>query len=856
MRSSARAGLLIAALVSIAAVVAWWLAGTDPLDVETIAARVDSGAEVPRAADLLEAGELEQSRVERTAAVAAPEPPSDSDPGESSRSEAATVALTFDARLLAADGAPVEGGVLLALDGDGATTHAGAPSGPDGLAVIEVELPPERATGRGNDTRYLHERESMIQLVGSLGALRSDPRPGTIRPGERVSLGDLTLTPRGSVFGTVLQDDSTPAPKAWLTTTPGLDRRFPVTHDGEFLLEHVPCGSVEVRLYDSWYGGRPLAAESMEVRPGESSGPLELVLAGAPLTRPVRGRVIDAEGTPVSGILITDSEGGYWSQDSETGSAGEFGLSVPLEPRNGPLSLTFFDPESRFLAARVLNPPAELTVRLERAARLELLVVGPDGPAPWPWVRLDPGLGIHDSVREIQGREDGTASTSLPGQPFHLHVYADGYEERLLSDVSPDGLPSPFVVELERGAAVHGRVHHRGRGVAEAKVSLTRRVTGGVSAKSSAAPPLFPTPFDIVAWPGGLAERQTGADGTFVIPLQSSGSFGFRVEAPGFATASFGPFDWERGQTVRGIELEVVRGGRIEGLVLTRPDREATDWVVGVSNGDGIARTQLPGADGHFAFDNLAPGGWQVRLCSPSFSPRQPLRAGSGGASEDAVEWDLRVQSEVTTTYDLDLRSHRAFLVRGTAPLAEPMRLHVPVGTDLSLVAPEDRWERFKYIGRDSETSTAEEDGAFEIALSRPGAHVLQFRNPERHVGWFHWFWNELVQVAEGAQTWQTSKSWGVVRIELSPEIEPESMLLFTWNDGRSAGQIPHALGDEREATLWLPAGTGRLVHYSEFYRDPAEPESEGYRASASASVEVEVPTSGELRLRLPLGGE
>src|SRR6185295_5889938 len=84
-----------------------------------------------------------------------------------------------------------------------------------------------------------------------------------------------------------------------------------------------------------------------------------------------------------------------------------------------------------------------------------------------------------------------------------------------------------------------------------------------------------------------------------------------RASATGFAPAESGPLD---PRLARELELELTRGGALEGRVLVDEGQSAEGTIVGINRGDVAPRTMRAGPGGHYRFEGLTPGAWRVEV--------------------------------------------------------------------------------------------------------------------------------------------------------------------------------------------------------------------------------------------------
>jgi hypothetical protein len=160
--------------------------------------------------------------------------------------------------------------------------------------------------------------------------------------------------------------------------------------------------------------------------------------------------------------------------------------------------------------------------------------------------------------------------------------------------------------------------------------------------------------FRVLMQRSSVARATSTADGRFELALSRSGEYFVHAEADGWVAGFAGPLELQAGQAAPLVEVRLARGGAIEGRVLVAPGREAAGIIVGASCGDGRARTQRTGPGGTFRFEDLTPGGWQVRRCEAELDPSTSTTTYFGRRAE-AIVWDCEVVDGGTTRFEVDL---------------------------------------------------------------------------------------------------------------------------------------------------------------------------------------------------------
>jgi len=115
------------------------------------------------------------------------------------------------------------------------------------------------------------------------------------------------------------------------------------------------------------------------------------------------------------------------------------------------------------------------------------------------------------------------------------------------------------------------------------------------------------------------------------------------------------------------VDIALVHGGTIEGVVLVPPGRDPAGNLVSISRGDGDVRFARTDGDGFYRFESLTPGGWQVAHRDREAQLSVSYRALDG--PEPPIEWDCDVVDGGTTRYDIDLRDEMPGVLRGRLTL-------------------------------------------------------------------------------------------------------------------------------------------------------------------------------------------
>jgi hypothetical protein len=497
--------------------------------------------------------------------------------------------------------------------------------------------------------------------------------------------------------------------------------------DGRFLLRGLPLGecflaaNADARLH-GW-------TSLFEV----GSGPLPeqtIVLPESPhAALRILGLVVDPNGVALEGIAILCSEdrerelqplrglgyvGGVSGAWATTTSDAEGRFTIT--GWNQVIDLGAQDPKRRWATTwldDVRPGTQDLVLRMRPPVWMVVRLVDPEGRAvPWGHVRYE--------NEHLEGGREGLVRLHRPEMSFTVEVSAPGFKKERLGPLEPPSPGEELRLTLQPGQSLRGRVLHLGRPVGGALLDLAPTPSPGEPSEASGC-----SPQDHPFLAHGSVELG-GNDGTsdtagaFVLTIHSKGWHGLRVEAEGFPLTVFGPFELAPEAGVEGLELELERGGVLEGFVREAPGNEPIERLVAVSNGWGFARTAPVDERGAYRIEDLAPGPYQVRPCLPPAASLQMLERTQ--AKTLAIEWDCSIRAGETTRFDLDLATEGSVVLEGHLEFvgAEPGQWEVDLlraGTGLErVVSP-----RAHLPGGS--------DGTFELALSRPGPYQLRLRS-------------------------------------------------------------------------------------------------------------------------------
>ena len=726
--------------------------------------------------------------------------------------------------------------------------------GPDGLASCTFALAEPRALVRAELFAF---------------GYASEERTAVCEQGRTTHLGRIDLVPGGAVSGRIVDERGVGIADCRVTLG-SIDQPFSQLEaerlrpapdgipsassdaQGRFRLLGVAEGMT--RLWAHAAGWQAGYTPPLEVRAGQESTGVELVLELLAPENLLRGIVLDPQGSPVPHARIDFRHavnGGQHvsSGDTNADRDGRFEFRLPPDARSW---LRATDPAGRWNAGTlsdVANGAGELVLQLREAREVELAVttrsrtpvvefavelrgvdalarledlaeeLGPERAAE-VLAEMAPRLGGLPRAEHAGGR----ARLALPEEPFVLRVLAPAHRVFQLGPLEPAQVGTTLECTLEPVPGLAGVVLRGGAPVSDVRVELRAEVEDGMKVVADG--------YRVRMHPDALDETRTDAEGRFLLTARAAGSYFVRAEPETGALAEVGPIAVDAALRGPPLELHLGQGGAIEGRVKLARGADPEGAIVGITRGDGNERTQRVPRDGRFRFESLLPGPWRVELRDQEVFGES--RSISSTRNPNVEPFELAANCTVvegeTTFVDVSDVALEGFVLEGT--LRIDGRPAVGWTTTLGPVGK---------LEVEGEGWTAlDTEGRFELRVPSPGDYRLTLR---RLGGEFQetLLFEDLELPGNGAP-WERELHTGKLRLSGIDSWDGEGppRLVHWWKGpGKLQGlAVPVGKG---ESVIEVPAGDAEL-------RSPNQTmDPETWKVLRK----ITVPRTGELRVEI-----
>ena len=719
----------------------------------------------------------------------------------------------IEARIVDDVGTPVRGARLCEVldDGSGATALAGA------SGDVRLELPPPSGSER-------------VRVEARKRGFASRVEEVKLAAGATVELGTLVLVPGGMISGRVVDEKGRGFAGAHISGIVADETRFEleahryvprwreeqrrsrphaITDEaGEFLLSGIAAG-----YWRLWVEGEdhlPTFTEPVEVRVGSESFGLEIVL---PSVRPedhIFGIVLDPDGKPVPHALLrfnhSSRKGGLSIHGDERKAKGDGTFDFLLFP-DARMTITAADPEGRFGSASaddVATGEGRLVLQLTDLARIPLAVRSEEGVAVERFaVRIlaaDEEITLYEE--DVEEHFDGRTEFSAPNVPFRIRIQAPLHQLAIAGPFDPAESGGGIEVRLESVPGLSGRVVAGDAAIAGAEVAIFAATELGETTHSQG--------FFCKLMPIAEDETRTDEEGAFRLTAYEEGEYYVTAIREGYALAEAGPITLRPEHAAAPIELHLGRGGAIEGRIVPPADEEAAGRIVGISRGDGHARSVRVGADGHYRFDGLTPGRWLVEEKEEEiFGGRRSIttRPGSRAPFDEQIAWSCEVFEEETTRFDLRLADETLYRLAGT--------MHVEGRQRQAWVARLHRPETDLMQWMDGPGERLDHGGSFELGVAEPGRYLLVIKSSVEEQD--EQFFIDEVSLERDVTEWGIDLDTGSLLLEgIAPMPEGQDVpdYAYLWKGRGALGYFSAIFPDENGTYLLraVPVGTGKIV--------------------------------------------
>lgn len=635
------------------------------------------------------------------------------------------------ARIVDEAGHPLAGATLGRRQDDPAALE----SGPDGRVGLEL---------RDEDLVLWGDRQHARVLVAAAPWHATLFLSVTPWRHAETDLGDLVLAPGGQVSGTVVDDTGAPlagvevsAADARLADTASVARRSgpqsagrvpsaSTGADGTFELRGVPAGAA--RVWGAGSDGGWSFTEPLEVRAGEELGGVFLTLVPLEARDRIAGVVLGPDGEPIPGAWLRYTLPARFGMIETAAADAEGRFEIVVQTRQ-PHDVRAEDPGRRLTPAVERGVEAgtlDLVLRLTEPRWIEVRAFdGAGEPVPGFDARTESDASLaHDPSAAHGSGEEGMLLVRVPRESFRVVVRADGFADGTQGPFDPENAPRSLDFRLEALAGIRGRVVFEGEPVAGATVALHEVLAPGMDVSTRG--------FRLRLRPRPETSERTDDGGRFHLAVEERHQYVLLVSHDGFATSEWGPVDAGPGLGVEGVEIDLVRGGSIEGEVVPPAGRDRAGLLVSISRGDGDVRMDRTDADGRYRFDALTPGGWQVAWRAREAPEAFHFQSSDGERWEP--RWDCIVADGLVTVHDVDLREESLARVTGAVAVdGEPAAgwtvsaRHVHAADVLDPVRP-------VVVGPEGRFELAVVPGTYELTAEAPPAedgHVSVTRRAE-----------------------------------------------------------------------------------------------------------------------------
>jgi RNA polymerase sigma factor (sigma-70 family) len=304
----------------------------------------------------------------------------------------------------------------------------------------------------------------------------------------------------------------------------------------------------------------------------------------------LEGQVIDEKDAPVAKATVAIDANPPIVVETEADGSFVFEGLIPRDYR---IEATAGDGYAGPARLRMSEKPEPVTLRLKRGGSVEVTVTDKAGGAVVKGAEVE----LRSTLTwKATTNEQGVATLKGVGATWApLAVRATGYAPNamIIGTAGEPSAPEKVAITLAKGAAINGRViDEQGKPVGGARVVAT--------SASEPLPVVDPRRDGVAA----------GADGKFSIPAVSSGTWRLSASAGEYAPATSEPIVVDGVNAQAGVELKLVAGGVVRGVVTDKAGKPVASADVRVVSQGFVSwrsrRQAFTDADGKFAITGLA----------------------------------------------------------------------------------------------------------------------------------------------------------------------------------------------------------------------------------------------------------
>lgn len=295
-------------------------------------------------------------------------------------------------------------------------------------------------------------------------------------------------------------------------------------------------------------------------------------------------------------------------------------------------------------------------------------------------------------------------------------------------------------ITVERGALVAGRVVDAATGAPVAVAEIQAETIPQDDGSSRSGPgrqvnmtAVFGGPRPGRRFTGNGARQTVGraksdAEGKYELKGLPSGQFTIGARHADYAALRSAPIDVKTAEARDGVDLNLLRGGTLEGTVTGLDGKPRTGDRIDVTSTtiEGLALNAVSDADGNYRVEHVPAGdGVATRSEPDNNTPGRPvfrMAVSGAGAQEDPGKPFTMKESDVVR---IDFAQQEKPWVEGVVRSVEG-----PVAGATVQALPNGGGRR-GFFGGDQKTATTDADGGFRIADLDPGSYRISVRHPQ-----------------------------------------------------------------------------------------------------------------------------